>query len=305
MVPHKGKPPKVQVLLTVVNKNELKTALAYVEPVREGEREVIKTVFVDGFPVYIGQLMGRRCALVQTSQGTTERSGADRLVEMVMNRVDPALILSVGVCFGVAHSTVQALDFVLDKDKVNFPKTRLCDVLVNNQIVPYDWSRVNDDATLTLRSKVYDTNAALCRAIDEKVQGWQVDPMIDHRSGRQEARAFVGPFLSGNKLIDNEQEVQKLFEAAYPQHVCIGGDMEVSGIAEMASHFNMPVLVIKGACDFASEKRKEFQVAAARCAWQFVADSLERLLDACTTNSIQMKEAGLKVAPKNLFFLPH
>lgn len=69
---------------------------------------------------------------------------------------------------------------------------------------------------------------AISRIIED--HEWSTESLMSG-GDREESKAFLGPYLSGNKLIDRENYQTKLIEMAQPQ-MPIGGDMETRRLAD-------------------------------------------------------------------------
>jgi len=97
--------------------------------------------------------------------------------------------------------------------------------------------------------------------------------MFENEARGSQASSFVGPVISGNSLFDCSEVHEQVVTDAYNQFrlVALGGEMEGSGIIDMMTFdTQVPVVIIKGVCDWGRKKLKGFHQVAAYAAFKFL-----------------------------------
>ncbi|MCG8327292.1 MAG: hypothetical protein MI974_06375 [Chitinophagales bacterium] len=227
-------------LLTATNleRDELLKALTPLP----GQKYVIRT-YLGSNTYYIGIFGIYLAILVKSGMGTGRAGGAIMTTQKAIDHWSPTTIVMIGIAFGV------------DRDKQN-----IGDVLVAEQIIPYDIRREGKDITI-YRSE-HPPTSILLRDRFEGVGDW-IFPLPDGNK----ARHFICPLLSGEVLIDNK-EFRDMLLRSFPK--ACGGDMEASGVHAAAVEARLDWIVVKAICDFADgrkgENKKSNQLLAVRSA---------------------------------------
>jgi nucleoside phosphorylase len=168
----------------------------------------------------------------------------------------PKYVLMVGIAGGMPKKEPS-------KDDLD-----LGDVVVANQIIGYEYSGVTEDG-LEPRDRVYPVSQLLLdRVHNFWDQSWveQVKAPRPDNGRRTLSKQFVGPILSGNKVIKST-EFREQLRGRWPKSLAI--EMEGEGV--FAAVFSQPeirhALVIRGICDMADERKSdEWQEYAANAA---------------------------------------
>jgi nucleoside phosphorylase len=180
--------------------------------------------------------------LVRSSAGSGTSHGAQFTLQEVVPKIRPRKVISVGICFGVPSQ-----------------ERKIRDVIVSERVTNYEPARLESDGTETHRGDKYPGDAEIisrARALRGKDRAFKV---------------HVGHTLSGEKLVDNRHAVEQLLKI---EPKAMGGDMEAAGIAMICSHVNIGFAMIKGIADFAEEKTKDHQTAAAENSVSFALEMI-------------------------------
>lgn len=170
-------------------------------------------------------------------------------------RHDPDVVVLVGICGGFEDQRV-----------------KVGDVLVSSVIVDYEFQRITREGRVP-RLRIYSAANELVAAAERAKTSWQ-PPTAD-------AKCFVGPLFSGDKLVvsqDFVDELQRWSRALPPQIApALGIEMEGSGVAAAADAATRPFIVVRGVADLATEaKSDDFQQEAAEVAadfaWSLIAE---------------------------------
>ena len=163
---------------------------------------------------------------------------------------NPQFVLMVGIAGGFAQDDLD-----------------LGDVVVADQVVGYDYGKVEDER-IRPRDRVYPASALLLdRVHNFWDESWaaQVKATRPPGASRDQSKLFVGPMASGNKVI-----ASKNFQAQLKERwsKLIAVEMEAEGV--FAAVFDRPqirgTLVIRGICDMADKAKDD--------AWQgYAADA--------------------------------
>lgn len=273
----------VDVLLETANVVEFETALLHLSPV-DGTRPLYVR---NGISIYFGMFHEKVAALVRTGQGSTSREGSGNVTKTILPFLKPKIIVLAGVAFGTPAT--------LSPDKKN-ATLRLGDVLVASKIQPYDHARAGKK--VELRAEPILVDGYMVEKLKDLAGRWntnnkaryitdseQLDKMRKEIGGLKEnaAQAVVGTLLSGGKLLDDAKLHKSLIKQAKAksgQDAILGGEMEgVGASACQNSHTEVPVLIIKGICDWGMAKTKGFQHHAAAAAFAFTGFAIKELCD--------------------------
>ena len=144
---------------------------------------------------------------------------------------DPSAVIGVGVGFGGYTS-----------------KLKIGDVLVSEQIIPYELKRVGA-LSEQYRGPIPEAGPVLLNRFTSAL-GWTFK-----RPDGYTCRVHAGPLLSGESLLDNLDEKVRLFQE-HP--TATGGEMEAAGIYAAASRHGAARewIIVKAVCDWADGTKK-------------------------------------------------
>lgn len=161
-------------------------------------------------------------------------------------------------------------------------KQHFSDVLVSSKIFPYDNQKLKS-GDVEFRGEWHDANEILIKAFEEIGKTWSVENLFGER-----VRIEIAPLLSGEKLIDDKNERNKLRDHFKESR---GGEMEGIGLASACNDVSKPWVLIKAICDFGdgkkAKRKPEKQDNAARSACLALQCALQRddlLLSLCGNN---------------------
>lgn len=202
--------------------------------VTRGQRKYFDLGIVNQASIYLGV-----CEMGSNGPGASQDA-----VRRAIETLRPTSILMVGIAYGLHPS-----------------KQEIGDVLVAEQIVPYELQRVGPAETIS-RSPRPATSTRLrnfCKA---------------RRSTWGQSGVSFGAMLSGEKLVDNAQFLASLLGMA-PE--AIGGDMEGAGLFVAAEEAKVDWIVVKAICDWAdgnkaNPHKTQHQRLAAKNSAAFVFD---------------------------------
>jgi len=179
----------------------------------------------------------------------------------------PNYVLMVGIAGG------------MPKKKPSKDDLDLGDVVVANQIIGYEYSGVTEDGPEP-RDHVYPVSRLLLdRVHNFWDEDWTTQTQINvdrPNNGRRSAsKRFVGPILSGNKVVKSTEFRERL-RKRWPKSLAV--EMEGEGV--FAAVFSQPqirhALVIRSICDMADKRKSdEWQEYAANAAATFTVSFLK------------------------------
>lgn len=185
---------------------------------------------------FLGKFGEYKAVLTQCEMGSNSQGSSTLATEQALRVWKPKVIIMVGIAFGKTPT-----------------KQRFGDVLVASGIIHYEPQRVGEN--LVFRGFIPQTNATLFNRF-RNVKGWQ----FTHPDGSF-CNLHYNPVLSGEKLIDNSDFKEALFQQ-YPQ--ASGGEMEGSGFYSAAGRVSKPCILVKAICDWADgNKDNRYQKFAA------------------------------------------
>jgi nucleoside phosphorylase len=225
--------PRVGIL--VATEIERQAVLKKMRP--PGDKECVLQVFLGNNTCFLGRLGLTDVVLCMTSTGSVGRDASTIVtVEMIQSWQLSAIIMA-GIAFG--------------KDAT---KQQIGHVLVADRIISYDSQRIGKASNENRGAEPMASPVLLNRF--RNVLDWKFTAPNGEACGFQ-----VGPVLSGEKLVDNSNFKQELFDR-YP--AAIGGEMEGSGIAAAAERNRCEWIVVKAICDWGDgTKTSEHQEFAA------------------------------------------
>lgn len=198
----------------------------------------------------LGQIGKTRVLHVQCEPGSVGPSSSQAVITDAIRDFSPRAIILAGIAFGAWPE-----------------KQRLGDILVSKTVVEYEKAKVKQDETIPRGQRIEASPKliSLFRAADAEGLG-------------EPERVQVGVMLSGEKLIDSDRFVQELL-ATEPE--AIGGEMEGAGLVAAAQRQGIDWIVIKAIVDWARDKKSQnsadHQINAARGAFRFVLQALDRI----------------------------
>ncbi|MCX7099232.1 MAG: tetratricopeptide repeat protein [Methylococcales bacterium] len=223
--------PQADVLLITVTKTESRAVLQCFETLSNSKAKPIhidKRVYFD-----LGEINGAAVYLTQSAMGTAALDASLQAVTKGIEALQPTAVIMVGIAFGI-----------------NDEKQAIGDVLIAEQLQPYESQRVGDKIILRAdRPHSAPWLLNLCRSAELMWGG---------------ATLRFGVVLSGEKLVDNKAFRDQLLELA-PE--AIGGEMEGAGLYAACHDKKIDWLLVKAVCDFADgnkgkDKDKNQQLAA-------------------------------------------
>jgi len=238
---------------------------------------------IDKIPVTIGELGGRRVAVCQTQQSSTQTHavvlallGSDELKDNVR------LVLAIGIAWG-ANPASEGGDQLVG------------DVLVASRFVDAGHVKVKDGETtvrgaVTANAIAHSVNALLCRDWPGESKthfGQGIAVPVDPRR----PKVHVGTAVSLPALIDDKEAAMSLIEhQQVAPHKPIGGEMELYQVAAAAEFCGKRWFLSKGISDYAGvddAKSKSSQPLAAAAAVDFADWVLRQpVMDAHLSSSV-------------------
>lgn len=223
---------------------------------------------------YIGLLGLYPVVHVQCGMGGISREGSLATTTAAIQTWKPLAVLMPGIAFGI------------DREK-----QQIGDVLLAEAVIPYDIQRVGEEQVI-YRSPIPPSNLTLLNRF-KNIRDWEY--MLP---GDVCARLIVCHILSGEKLLDNEIDRDKLAKA-FPN--AKGGEMEGAGLYSACDGASVPWLIAKGICDFADgnkgKHKKEYQKTAIKSALSMFIKAL--------SSKYAFKELGIKPVDDLLSYDKH
>ena len=229
----------VDFLLVTVTDVELRSSLYRLAPIEENDQ--IIQVYIDNITIYFGLFGKYTTAIVRAnSMGSLQMGGSIQTCTEAINKLIPKALIMVGIAFGKS-----------DRNQ------NIGDVLVSKGVCIYDPSRVNEDGSIDYRGSTPESNLTLFNRFTQ-----DSEHNYSFNEKRNTARIIGGLLLSGERLVDNKQYKQQLFDQ-YPS--AVGGEMEGAGVYAVCATNNIPWILVKSICDWGDgNKVKEYQE---RCAY--------------------------------------
>lgn len=234
---------EIDVVLITATDTELKAVLNSLQP--DPDREKILLVYSTAETYYIGQFGAWKAVVTKCRMGSTGEGSVILATEQAQRLWHPRAIIMVGIAFGK-----------------NPRKQRIGDVLVASQIISYEQQRIGEQAQIEYRGSITPSNTTLLNRF-ENVQNWQFI-----RPDGSNAKIYVKPILSGEKLVDDPVFKAQLFEQ-FPQ--ASGGEMEGAGLCAASGRVGTAWILVKSICDWGDgKKHKKHQPFAAAAAVSLV-----------------------------------
>ncbi|MBN1909316.1 MAG: hypothetical protein JW818_06230 [Pirellulales bacterium] len=231
----KNRKPLVGIL--VATKTEKTGVLKRMYP-PEGSDSVLQ-VYSGNNTCFIGRLGVIDIVLCMTAVGSTSRDSSGIVTSELIEQWKLSAVIATGIAFGK------------DPDK-----QAIGNVLVAEQIVPYEPQRVSENSSEERGIPILAGTVLLNRF--RNVVKWSFSAPDKRQCGFQ-----VGKILSGEKLVDDPEFKQSLFQR-HP--TAIGGEMEGAGVAAAAERKKCEWIVVKAICDWGdgskTDDHQEFAAAA-------------------------------------------
>jgi nucleoside phosphorylase len=193
---------EIDLVVLAATDPELNAVLRLLEPYPR--RKAVLKGFVEQETYFVGKFGDCRAAVTRCRMGSLDPGSATLATGHAQRLWRPRAVVMVGIAFG--------------KDP---EKQKIADVLVASQVISYEPQRVGVQQTAQ-RGPITPSDATLLNRF-VTVPHWSFTRPDGSRCERH-----VGPVLSGEKLVDEEEFKADLF-ARYPQ--AIGGEMEGVGLA--------------------------------------------------------------------------
>jgi nucleoside phosphorylase len=228
----------IDILLVTATPTEKDSVLNCLTPL---EGESIWKITVGHETYYVGRCGIYTTALLMCEMGISLRGSAMLATYTSIQLWRPKAVIMVGIAFG--------------KDS---KKQNVADVLIADQIISYELQRVGKKETIYRGSKREVGETLLNRFRN-------IDNWIFSRPDGSKSKAYIGPLLSGEKLVDNLKFRSKLFKQ-FPE--AIGGEMEGTGVAAASDRIGIEWILVKAICDWGdgAKNKKHQQLAAAASA---------------------------------------
>lgn len=222
-----GEKPQADVVLMNATETELLQVLRCMRPLPK-RRKILK--IPDGYETYyLGRFGQFTTAVVKCAMGSDGPNAASHTARSALERWKPSVLILVGIAFG--RSTDEHLPG---------------DVLIAEQIVPYEKQRVGQKAIF--RAPIHPTGLTLINRFTNAL-GWTFARPDDSVVSRH-----YGRLLSGEKLIDDPEYKQELM-GEFTE--AIGGEMEAVGACAAAVRGRVEWIAVKAVSDWADGKKHD------------------------------------------------
>jgi len=220
---------ETHILLVTAATIELETTLSFLKPRVDGGS--IYSGYKGQAVYYFGQLGNYRVTVAKCKAGSNRRDGATLTVKQAIEDCTPWALIAVGIAFGGYTSEL-----------------RIGDVLVSEQIIPYEIRRVGSGGA-QYRGPIPEAGPVLLNRFSNPT-GWEFK-----RPDGRICKVKSGPLLSGETLLDDIDEKVRLFSE---QPTSIGGEMEAAGIYAAATRHDTKCewIIVKAVCDWADGTKK-------------------------------------------------
>lgn len=239
----------ISLLLVTATDTESNEALNNLRPLPS--QPAIIQIFNNNLTYYIGTLGIYGVVLVQSEMGAVGRNSSLLTTLRAIEVWEPKAIVMVGIAFGIDSK-----------------RQHIGDVIVSSHIIPYENSRIGRD--VVFRSELPPSSTILLNRI-RQIRDWKFP--VSHTDF---AKLYVGPILSGEKLIDNLTFRNDLVKA-FPN--AIGGEMESAGVYAAANEKRIEWIIIKSICDFADGEKGKFKAELQSIAIKSAISFTERVLN--------------------------
>ncbi len=244
ILPHEIKQPEINfemnhskiILLVVATLTELKVILSLFDK-KDAKSKSDFTYWE------LGSKKNYTLLLVKTGMGSSAADGSTLTISDAIEHLSPNYIIMVGIAFGLKP----------DKQKLE-------EVIVSKQLQGYELARLSENCVIPRGDKISVAPGLISK--------------FENASVIWEQKVHFGLIVSGEKLIDNKSEIEKL-KQSFPE--AIGGEMEGAGMLAAAHRKKTDWVLIKGICDWGYDKDDKHQVAAMENAASFLMFVLEKI----------------------------
>jgi nucleoside phosphorylase len=238
-----------QVGILVATDIERETVLKAMRPPRR--KRAILQIASGNNTHFIGRLGTLNVALCLTGMGSIGRDASVIVTGEFIDEWKLKAVVMVGIAFGKDAS-----------------KQSIGQVLVSDQIIPYEPARIGTDQVIS-RGRPTSASPLVLNRFTNAI-GWRFTNPLGEPCAFQ-----VGPILSGEKLVDDLDFKTELFKR-HP--TAIGGEMEGAGVAAAAERKKCDWIVVKAICDWGDgTKCKHHQAFAAASAVSLVSHVLSQV----------------------------
>ncbi len=243
----------------IISANSVEGAIVSHRLIKENNYNKLEAYAIDG-QLYQFATIGTIPVLHiwPTNISSFTKYGSFRAIDAALDRVSPKYVVSVGVAFGIAPE-----------------KQSLGDVLISKQLVFYDnYNKVADGKIKLFPQETYILDAFLQAQLHQ----------LERKTPPKEIESFnnelyFGAMLSGGTVLSDANEKRKLCTAASNLgYSIVGGEMEASGIyyaCQGIKNRHIPFIVIKGICDWGSEKNGWETVVNGNCDNEIAKDCVQ------------------------------
>ena len=228
-------------LILTAAKPELDAVLGYLRPASRG-RDVLRG-FIGQETYYVGRYGKEGTVVTMCGMGAIGRDSVILASQQAVTLFKPKAMIMIGIAFG------------RDPKRQN-----LGDVLVASHVIAYEPQRVSKSQVVH-RGNITQVGPILLNRF-RNVIDWHFSI-----GRKQESHFYIGPLLSGEKLIDRKEFKNGLFKE-FPQ--AIGGEMEGAGLSAVAARAGIEWIVVKGICDWADGAKNDHAQALAAHAAAFL-----------------------------------
>lgn len=208
--------------------------------------DVLRVICGD-YTYYLGRVGQYNVIHVQCFQmGSLSPGGSSQTTNVALQEWPQIkAVIMVGICFGVNKKSQQ-----------------IGDVIVSSSIRNYETRRVGKKQEIP-RGGTYQSDKCLYNAFNNLKLTWEYIGIDE-----QKKNLTLGEYISGEQLVDNKQNRDKLLSES-PE--AKAGEMEGNGVVAACVSARKPWILVKAICDFADGnkgkgKKKKQAIAAASAA---------------------------------------
>ena len=242
--------PKVGIV--VATEVERQAVLKKLRPPRN--KRAVLQVYSGKNTCFVGRLGVTDIVLFMTAMGSVGRDSSAIVTAEIIESWKLSAVIMAGIAFGMDAT-----------------RQEIGSVLVSERIISYEPERLGLAANQD-RGSEHMAGAVLLNRFRNVVR-WDFSGPSDRQCGHQ-----AGPILSGEKLVDDPEFKQELFER-FP--TAIGGEMEGAGVAAAAERKRCEWIVVKAICDWGDGNKtklhQEFAAAASVDLVEHVLNQVVRL----------------------------
>lgn len=260
------------ILIVTSAEIEKRAVLARFIPL-EGEEKILVGTS-KGVTFRCGQFGRYSAAHVHTTQGPDGRHGATLTTMLALSGTKFKACFVIGIAFGF--------------DRKN---QRLGDVLIAEQVQPYEHSKVEGDAEHSFsRGTPMQCGIELSNGFRNRMDGWEKYRTVTR------VKLHQGVVLSGAKLVNSKpfrDRLLKQFNSPKP----VGGEMEGHATYAAAQVGKIEIILVKAICDWADGDKDD---SAQLFAMEMAVDACQYLLSKPDIlSALRAKDRGLRTPPSN------